>query len=146
MDRSQTTYTPALYIAVFICAGVSHLHPSQPLANTMDNLISAAFFMSLGATLITTALIVHRILRVVRATGAPSTAARRIATVVDLVVQSAVVYSVSLLANAITTVVSVENTRPGALEAIGIAEYFVPLTLPFTAVRDMPWLVIGVQY
>lgn len=70
------------------------------MIKTLNNLISAAFFMTLGSTLLTTLLIVYRIHSVVRKNGMHR-AQSPLQNVLELLVQSAAPYAVVCLLYAI---------------------------------------------
>jgi hypothetical protein len=71
------------------------------LAVTLNNLQSAALFMSFGTTLVTTLLIAYRIYS---ASKQQLPSSRRFNNIIDIVVQSGAIYAFSQLAYAIAGV------------------------------------------
>ncbi|KAF8186763.1 hypothetical protein BJ912DRAFT_926918 [Pholiota molesta] len=75
---------------------------SVTLAARLNAVTSAAYFMSFGTTLVTTALIAYRIYSVSKQQGVSS---KRLKHVIDIVVQSGAVYALSQLTAALAGVV-----------------------------------------
>lgn len=99
--------------------------PSAALSVMFNDLVSAAYFTTFATSLMTTALIAYRIYAVSSQTGLSR---RRFKHIVDIVVQSGAVYSLTALATAISGVLpggsDIRNTRTisvqNYIEALGV--------------------------
>lgn len=102
----------------------------------MDDLLGAAFFTSLGSTMVTTGLIVYRIVSVSRTLEFSQKKNRgRFTEILDLIVQSAALYGLALLVSAILSVTPLHFDKVANEQALAIAQYFVNVTFPVIAVR-----------
>lgn len=105
-------------------ARYSNLNVSAALAIKIDDVLAAAFFMSFATTLVTTILIAYRIYSVSKRQGLSS---RLFKQIIDIVVQSGVIYAFSQLAAALSNILpgsGVLNTRNTAF-----SEYILLLNL-----------------
>lgn len=98
-----TLYT-ALYLSVIIIACVNNADLPDNTRKILNNLSSAAFFMTLGATLLTTVLIAYRILSVTRRDPRKGTT-RPYKNIAEALVQSAAAYSLVVLLSALMDVI-----------------------------------------
>ncbi|KAF8173089.1 hypothetical protein BJ912DRAFT_1079466 [Pholiota molesta] len=116
----------ALFFVEIIFDGKDGELVSEALSITLNALLSAAFFITFATTLVTTILIAYRIYSVSKQEGV---SARRFKHIIDIVIQSGAVNSLTLLANAIIVVLpaSILNTKDSAANTY--AENIVPYVL-----------------
>ncbi|KJA17213.1 hypothetical protein HYPSUDRAFT_219033 [Hypholoma sublateritium FD-334 SS-4] len=124
----------ALYISIIIIACVSNVDPSVKAQMNLDKLISAALFMTLGATLLTTVLIAHRICSVTRQ-GPREGVTRPYRNIAEMLVQSSAAYSLVALWNAVMVVI------PDDATAIFCASQYAGVLLLVTA-GMMPTIMV----
>ena len=116
-------------MAVIIIACIQHLEPSASAARTLDHLISAALFMTMASTLVTTLLIAYRIYLVSSQDGVKYS--RSFKNIIELIVQSAAAYAVVSLLYAIEIALPFKNN----LTKIFPLESYTDVIFSFTAVR-----------
>ncbi|KAF8162114.1 hypothetical protein BJ912DRAFT_1006660, partial [Pholiota molesta] len=116
----------ALFFVEIIFDGIDGEFVSEALSITLNALLSAAFFITFATTLITTILIAYRIYSVSKQEGV---SARRFKHIIDIVIQSGAMNSLTLLVNAIIVVLpgSILNTINSAANTY--AENIVPYVL-----------------
>ncbi|KJA18999.1 hypothetical protein HYPSUDRAFT_1096887 [Hypholoma sublateritium FD-334 SS-4] len=94
-----------LYLSAIIIGCINHLNPATATVTaTLNHLVSAAIFMTLGTTLLTTLLIVYRIHSTMRQNGLHRSR-NPFQHILELLVQSAAPYAVVCLLFAIEGVV-----------------------------------------
>ncbi|KAF8879998.1 hypothetical protein CPB84DRAFT_1851978 [Gymnopilus junonius] len=118
----------SLYLALIIIACVQKLNPDASAARTLNHLLSAALFMTLASTLLTTLLIAYRIYSVSRQNGLKSR--RSFKNVMELIIQSAAAYALVSLLYAIEIVIPITNTN---LVKIFPLESYTDVIFSFTA-------------
>lgn len=96
-------------------SSVEHLTPSPPQARVLNELISAALFTTFACTLSTTLLIIYRLYPIANRDRGINTSAQRFKHIVDILIQSAALYSLAALAYAISSVLPLDNTQNTAL-------------------------------
>jgi hypothetical protein len=122
-------FCEALFFVEIIFDGTDGELVSEALSITLNALLSAAFFITFATTLVTTILIAYRIYSVSKQEGM---SARRFKHIIDIVIQSGAVNSLTLLANAIIVVLpaSILNTKDSA------ANTYAENIVPYVLVRD----------
>jgi hypothetical protein len=106
---------------------------SQTLANTFNGLVAAAYFTTFATSVITTTLIAYRIYACTSQTGLSRERYRHI---LDIVIQSGAVYSLTALATAISGVLpggsNIMDTRSiSAQNYIQALSVYVSVRFPF---------------
>lgn len=107
----------AAYISLAVKVSLEHLNPSPSQARTLDNFIALGMFATFLCTLITTVFIIVRIYPVTHGKWATHSTSQRFKHVVDILAQSAALYSLSALACAISSVLplaTIQNTNARA--------------------------------
>ena len=117
------------------------MDPSVNVQIILDKLTSAAFFMTFGATLLSTVLIAYQIYSVTRRDPRKGTT-RPYTDIAEVLVQSAAAYSLVALLNALTDIIPANDTNATALFC---AESYSGAPLLIIAVRD-PTLLITTDY
>lgn len=116
--------------AIIVLAAVLHLNPSPSQAKTLNRLTGTISFLTLGTTLVTTALISYRIHSVVNQDLSRG-ARTRFKNILEILIQSAALYVVVTLASAIVAVVSYPANN--FLPLLGAQDYIDTFFI-FTAV------------
>jgi hypothetical protein len=112
-------------------AAVDHLKPPPSHAKSLDTLTGTVNFLTLTTTLVTTVLISYRIHSVVNkelSWGAKA----QFNHILDILIQSAVLYAFAALTNAVGSVISFPATN--SVPLIG-TQYFTSIFFAFTTVR-----------
>lgn len=116
---------------MIIIACAENLNPSPSQAHTLKTLTAAAFFITFATTLVTTLLISYRIHSFSRQDDdLPRSSSTRIKHIIEILVQSAALYSMVAIAGAIISIVP--DNGGGSLLAARSNTYSFYL---FTAVR-----------
>ena len=118
------TQSLGLNLAVIIIACINDLNPPLDTAVLLDHLTSAATFMTLGSTLLTTSLIAYRIYSVSQESKA-HLQRRPFVAILDAFVQSAAAYTLVSLLFAIEGVVPF--TRSTGATLFNLQGYTFPL-------------------
>lgn len=126
-------FSAALDLSLIIILAKNNLTPTSNSVVTLCNrLVGAAFFMTLASTLLTTVLIAFRIYSASR-NSALTSARTPYKKVIDIIVQSALLYSLASLALAITIVIPWTASN---FEVLNRAEDYVSCFTPFIAVSQ----------
>ena len=99
----------------------------------LNSLVASGTFLSLFCTISSTLLIVYRIYNSV--SNQDNHSKKRYLHIVDVLVQSAAVYSLVLLAAAITTVILVTSEDDVTLSMYAVQSYVTSTILYFVSVR-----------
>lgn len=132
----------ALYLSTIIIASVNHLQPSAAVGHTLNNLLSAALFMTFASTMSSTILIAYRIYSVSRHSVLKETN-KRFNGVVELLIQSAAAYSLVSLLYAVEFVVPLTASNLGTTFPL---ESYTDVFYSFVAVRTsifFPYGIVG---
>ncbi|KJA24254.1 hypothetical protein HYPSUDRAFT_39022 [Hypholoma sublateritium FD-334 SS-4] len=122
-----------LYFYLILIDLVPRLTRANNAAILHNNLLSAAFFMTLGSTLLTTILIAYRIHSVAKSsTAAPTKRSRTYSNIGDLIVQSAAPYAFMSLIYAIAVVIPTSSDAVYLTRIYPLVGY-VSLIFSFTA-------------
>ncbi|PPQ80478.1 hypothetical protein CVT25_001791 [Psilocybe cyanescens] len=98
-------------IFVIIEASVEHLNPSRHQARILDSFLFLGMIATFLCTLTTTIIIIRRIYPIAHQEGGLRSSTQRFKHILDIIIQSAALYSVTSLAFAITSVIPVDNTK-----------------------------------
>ncbi|KDR81224.1 hypothetical protein GALMADRAFT_136254 [Galerina marginata CBS 339.88] len=96
----------ALFLSTVIRLSVEKLHPKDP--QIINNLDGAGYFVSAATSLLTTLLIAYRIHFIFRHDGASR---GRFKHLIEILIQSSAVYSLTLLMNAISVILPIDETN-----------------------------------
>ncbi|KAF8186757.1 hypothetical protein BJ912DRAFT_451579 [Pholiota molesta] len=121
---------------IFQAKYIGMLVPSGSVATENNDLLAAVLFISFGTTLVTTVLIAYRIYSVSKQ-QLPSS--RRFNHIIDLVVQSGAIYSLSQLAYAITSILTESNAINTRI--IAFADYASALNVAITGI--LPTIMVA---
>ncbi|KAF9562352.1 hypothetical protein CPC08DRAFT_706728 [Agrocybe pediades] len=111
---------------------------SDSRTQLMNVLTAALFFMSALTSLISTYLIAYRIYVASRLTGASK---RRFMDVIDIVVQSSAVYTLSVLAVATYAVIPFQDSDSATIAIDTVVNYLGSIALPLIGI--MPTLMVA---
>ena len=100
----------------------------------LDNLLASGYFLSFACTISSTLLIVYQIHNSL--SNGEKHSKRRFMHIVDVLVQSAAAYSLTLMVAAIVLVVSVTSEDNFTMSLYAVLNYEASAILPFVSVRN----------
>ena len=110
-------------------------------AMILNILYTAGYFSSSSCTISSTLLIVYRIYNSL--SNRDNHSKKRFMHIVDVLVQSAAVYSLTLIFAAITEVVLITSGNFATLSMFAVLDYGIGIILPFVSVRTFGIQILG---
>jgi hypothetical protein len=107
-------------------ACVFKLKPTTAESNILDELLSAALFITFGTTVVTTILIAYRIYSVVRQDGVDNSK-RRFVHVLEVLIQSSAAYSLASFVNAVSGIIPFNGAVTNSMPLIALQYYMGPI-------------------